>query len=222
MKLKKGLWLLIFLVSAAIFLGSLGALEDQKTKFSVFGAAPAVALFTHTSNEPPAGPILVAKANSLAPSEQEGPNCENNLPPIADAGGPYEAIFNPGESFTILNLGGNSSFTDPDGKIDDFLWEIDSDSGRVLSKEKFASFKFLNPGQYRAKFTVTDNCGSTGSDTVEVTILEDNSYSPLSTSCNDAEIELISQNYDQDEFYRLAPGCLRTRGYSGLNSDCRK
>ncbi len=90
----------------------------------------------------------------------------NNLPPIADAGGPYEGIILRGKRTALIQLDGSGS-TDPNGKstIKSYAWTI---AGKQLSGE-VVSFNF-KAGTYTVILTVTDDGGLTHSDTATVTI----------------------------------------------------
>jgi outer membrane protein OmpA-like peptidoglycan-associated protein len=57
--------------------------------------------------------------------------------------------------------------TDPDGEIASFDWEF-GDGGKASGAE--ASHTYGTPGEYRARLTVTDNDGLTGSATVPVRV----------------------------------------------------
>jgi PKD repeat protein len=84
-----------------------------------------------------------------------------NLPPTADAGGPYGGIVNQGIQF----YGGNSS--DPDGTIEKTVWDF-GDSG--TSSQLNPTHTYTTSGPHPVTLTVTDDDGATDSDTALVIV----------------------------------------------------
>jgi PKD repeat protein len=91
-----------------------------------------------------------------------------NSPPVADAGPDQEV--NEGDWVTL-----NGTFTDPDPEdTHTFLWElVSSSNGQPVSDSTAQSLSFepCDNGVYTFSFTVTDNHGAQGSDTLVVTVL---------------------------------------------------
>ncbi len=91
-----------------------------------------------------------------------------NTVPIADAGGPYSGTKN-----VALTVNGSGS-TDSDGTIASYQWDCDtSDSVPVSSPSATATFSciYLAVGTYTVQLIVTDDDGSTDSDTATVSIV---------------------------------------------------
>jgi LysM repeat protein len=93
-------------------------------------------------------------------------NCANNLPPIADAGGPYNAMRGKGQAFITFDGSGS---TDADGVIVNYGWNF-GDGSPTQSGETVAH-GYTSIGAYVATLTVTDDCGATAQDTAGVTIV---------------------------------------------------
>lgn len=89
-----------------------------------------------------------------------------NIPPTADAGD--DQTVDEGDLVTL-----NGSFTDPN--VEDthtFLWHLESSTnGQTVPESTSESLSFTpnDNGEYTFSFTVTDNYGASGSDTVVVT-----------------------------------------------------
>ena len=100
---------------------------ESPTNFNDFVPVTiAVSLLHASDEEPPASHVPEAKAFSFAPVEQDEPNCDDNLPPSADAGGPYQATLVIGDPFPIIHFDASNSI-DADGTIDEYLWEFGDD-----------------------------------------------------------------------------------------------
>jgi len=106
------------------------------------------------------------------PSPTTGPtvvvtvtNCDNNVPPVADANGPYTAMQGKGQAIIIFD-GSNSS--DSDGTIVSYQWDFGDNSPPENGES--VSHGYTSPGTYTATLTVTDDCNATGQDTAQVTI----------------------------------------------------
>ena len=89
-----------------------------------------------------------------------------NLPPVVNAG-PDQVITLPVTSVTL-----NGSGQDPDGEVVSYQWlQIQGPSNVMpLGNEAIITVTALEPGIYLFKLLVTDNAGSTGADTVTVTV----------------------------------------------------
>jgi len=92
-------------------------------------------------------------------------SCDNNVPPVADANGPYSAMRGKGQA--VVEFDGSDS-TDSDGTITAYEWEFGDGSSPETGAT--VSHGYNNTGSYVVTLTVTDNCGATGQDTADVTI----------------------------------------------------
>ena len=201
---QKVLFLITYLISAVFFLAGFRAPGESPTNFNDFVPVTiAVSLLHASDEEPQASHVQEAKAFSFAPVEQDEPNCDDNLPPSADAGGPYQATLVIGDPFPIIHFDASNSI-DADGTIDEYLWEFGDDGVVVIGRGEAISIKYLVPEDQVANLTIIDNCGATGQDTAEVTIVPDLPYPPFNTDCTDADIAFYSENYDRYEFDRHA------------------
>ncbi len=100
---------------------------------------------------------------TVAPTDQA--DCTNNQSPVADAGGPYNAMMGKGQAFVIFDGSGSS---DADGTITSYEWDFgdgNTDSGQSVT------YGYSSTGTFVATLTVTDNCGATAIDQAEVTIV---------------------------------------------------
>jgi len=86
----------------------------------------------------------------------------DNEPPVADAGGLYEA--GPGE---IINFDGSASY-DTDGEIDFYRWNFGDGTSEILAKSPEHSF--TSKGAYKITLTVIDNDGTTDTEIIFITI----------------------------------------------------
>ncbi|MGA9573630.1 MAG: PKD domain-containing protein [Lysobacterales bacterium] len=84
-----------------------------------------------------------------------------NVPPTANAGGPYT-----GTVGTAVSFDGSAS-SDSDGSISSYAWDFgDGSSGSGVSP----SHSYTGDGSFTVSLTVTDNAGSTSTDTTTATI----------------------------------------------------
>ncbi len=84
-----------------------------------------------------------------------------NLPPVAEAGGPYSGTVGAAISFS------SAGSSDPDGTIAGYSWNFgDGTSSTQASPQK----SYQAAGTYTATLTVTDNQGATASDPASVTV----------------------------------------------------
>jgi LysM repeat protein len=107
------------------------------------------------------------------PTTEPGPtviitpeSCDNNIPPVADAGGPYDAMRGKGQAVVTFDGSGSS---DSDGMIISYEWDF-GDNSAVESGET-VTHGYTSVGSYVATLTVTDDCGAIGQDTADVTIV---------------------------------------------------
>ena len=87
----------------------------------------------------------------------------SNLPPVANAGGPYTSYINKKNCFD-----GSGSYDD-DGSIVEYLWEF---GDGILGTGKTQKHRYTVPGNYSIKLTVTDNKGYTSTDSTYITIFQ--------------------------------------------------
>jgi len=91
-----------------------------------------------------------------------------NAAPLVDAG--IDQWVSEGEEVLLTG-----DFTDPGGQdTHTFLWQVTADNGQVILDGTTQNFSFTpaDEGSYTATFTVTDNDGGVGTDTVVVTALD--------------------------------------------------
>lgn len=94
------------------------------------------------------------------------PGCDANIPPAADAGGPYTAMMGKGQAVVILDGTGSN---DPDGTIVRYEWDFGD--GSAPADGETVTYGYTSTGSFVVTLTVTDNCGDSGQDTAEVTIV---------------------------------------------------
>jgi hypothetical protein len=87
-----------------------------------------------------------------------------NLPPIADADGPYSGDV--GES---IQLDGTGSY-DPDGQIVSYEWDLDNDGQYDDATDAITSHSWPYRGVYTIGLKVTDDYGETDTDSASVRI----------------------------------------------------
>ena len=107
-----------------------------------------------------------------------------NLPPTAEAG-PNQSV-QTGNPVTLSGSG-----TDEDGTIASYLWEQTTGTNIVLDNPNAASITFVAPDTIETltfRLTVTDNNGSTGTDTIQITILAIPNIHPMAVAGNDQEV----------------------------------
>ena len=90
---------------------------------------------------------------------------EPNLPPVAEAGGPYEV--NEGDP---LELDGSNS-SDPNGDILTFAWDLDGDGEHDDSTQVQPTRTWMDDGSYPVSLTVSDSLLS-DTDSAIVTVLD--------------------------------------------------
>lgn len=92
--------------------------------------------------------------------------CDTNVSPTAQANGPYTAMMGKGQAVVIFDA---TDSEDPDGTIVSFEWDFGDGSAPATGES--VSHGYTSIGSYVASLTVTDDCGDTGQDTAEVTIV---------------------------------------------------
>ena len=97
-----------------------------------------------------------------------------NLPPTADAGGPYSADEN-----VVITFNGSDS-NDPDGSIVGYRWDFDNDGtyDTDYSTSATATHSYSSDGTYTVKLQVKDDDDLTDTDTATVTINEEEDPEP--------------------------------------------
>lgn len=93
------------------------------------------------------------------------PGCEDNVPPVADANGPYDGMMGKGQAIVTFDGSGSS---DPDGTIESYEWDFGDDS--APGSGEMVTHGYTSTGTYEVKLSVTDNCGASAEATAEVTI----------------------------------------------------
>ncbi|MCK6629761.1 MAG: PKD domain-containing protein [Anaerolineae bacterium] len=99
-----------------------------------------------------------------APGSTPQDDCSANTPPTADAGDPATAMMGKGQAFVTFD---GSSSSDADGTIYTYEWDFgdgETDSGQSVTHG------YSSTGAFEVTLTVTDNCGATGEDRVQVTV----------------------------------------------------
>ena len=94
----------------------------------------------------------------------------SNIPPVADAGGPYSAYK---EEEVVFDT---SNSYDPDGEIEFYRWNFGDDTSEILSTSP--THTYYSTGVYDVTLTVIDDNGSSTNQVVEVTILSGDKNNP--------------------------------------------
>jgi hypothetical protein len=111
---------------------------------------------------------------TVSSSTSPGTPGPTNIPPNANAGGPYTAYV--GFSITLSGAASN----DPDGDITGYRWDFNNDGtyNTDWSSSPTASHTYSQEGTYRAKLQVRDNQGETAIDIATVTVLPQTVHTP--------------------------------------------
>lgn len=88
----------------------------------------------------------------------------NNLPPVAEAGGPYTSV-----ALQAVMLDGSGS-SDPEGGFLFYDWELGDGSFLFTSNNPYCAYVYTTPGTYTVTLTVWDNWWQAGEDTAIVTV----------------------------------------------------
>ncbi len=115
-----------------------------------------------------------------------------NLPPVADAGGPYSGA--PGE---LITFDGSGSY-DPDGTITGYRWDWTNDGNwdTSWSSSPTTTHSYGSKGSYTVKLEVKDNNDLTDTDTTSVTISNSGNHPPEKPVITDGEnVCYTEENY---------------------------
>lgn len=117
------------------------------------------------TTEPVPGPTATP---TLGPTPDTTPaaDCSNNTPPVAEAGGPYNAMMGKGDAFVTVDGSGSS---DADGSIGDYAWDFGD--GSPVQSGVSAMHGYSSTGSFVITLTVMDNCGEMAQDTADATIV---------------------------------------------------
>jgi PKD repeat protein len=131
-----------------------------------------------------------------SPSPSSGSSGSSDVPPKAEAKGPYYGFMG-----TLIPFNGSAS-NDPDGTITSYIWNFgDGTTGTGT----MIAHTYNNVGNYTVTLTVTDNDGKHNIDTTSATITErpntqptaDFSYSPFHPTIDDT-IQFTDLSTDPD------------------------
>lgn len=114
------------------------------------------------TSEPVPGPTSTPGPTVVITPE----SCENNQPPVANAGGPYNAMMGKGQAFVTFDGSGSS---DSDGNIIKYEWDFGD--GSDPGEGETVVHGYTGQGTYEATLTVTDDCGNSATTTAQVTII---------------------------------------------------
>jgi hypothetical protein len=113
------------------------------------------------------GPIEeITVSSNLGGSDTADLGGATNTPPVANAGGDYQATDRDGDGTGRLVLDGCGSF-DPDGTVQSYEWK---EGGEVLGNDALLKHEFTL-GAHTVSLTVTDDQGAAASDTALVRVL---------------------------------------------------
>lgn len=120
--------------------------------------------------------------------------CAANTLPVAEAGGPYEAMLEAGEAIVIFDASGSS---DADGTIDSYGWDF-GDGGQGDGPN--TQHGYTAEGSFMATLTISDNCGSIVQDSAEVNITTVSPTPPAEDGQDDSsQPEPAPGSDDQDD-----------------------
>ena len=98
-----------------------------------------------------------------------------NLPPTADAGGPYQADINEEITFNATES------HDPDGNIEGYRWDFNNDGNYDTNwlSTPIKNYTYESAGTYTLKLEVKDDENKTDTDTSTVTIFPEKNIMPV-------------------------------------------
>ena len=154
---------------------------QQGTYYAVFSVNVSNEHNTHTFTSSNSGDFTITQTTS--------PPGPTNMPPNADAGGPYTALLNETISFD------GSQSTDLDGSIVTYYWNFgDGYTEMGVSPIHY----YANVGTYTVILTVTDDKGATDTDTTTAHITKETIQSTNKTK---TEIQNITNVTVEEPFY---------------------
>jgi len=107
--------------------------------------------------------------NNPNPQPPEPPE---NIPPVADAGGPYRGTIG-----IPLTLDGSGSY-DSDGIITEYLWDLDDDGEFDDASGPFTDYTWFSEGLYPIHLKVIDDDGAEDTDSTTADISEEENLPP--------------------------------------------
>ncbi len=116
----------------------------------------------------------------------------DNIPPIAEAGGPYSA-----EANEPLQLDA-SKCKDPDGTVVFYRWNFGDGTSQILEENPIHIYQY--PGTYTATLTIIDDNNSVAVDTATIEILPSTNQKPT------ANIIIPSNAYTNSEIFFSSVG----------------
>ncbi len=146
-------------------------LDGQPWNFDSVQGGSEAATITHTFNTPGTQQIglkvwdngVFNEDVKMDDNSYTTVEVEENLAPVAIAGGPYEA-----DEGSALNLDGSASY-DPNDNTIEFAWDLDNDGQYDDSSSPQPSWTWMDDGLYTVGLQVTDTL-LTGYDTAQVTV----------------------------------------------------
>jgi LysM repeat protein len=172
------------------------------------GEMPAEGTATATTVPVPGPTATPPLGGTVEPTAQA--DCTNNQPPVAEAGGPYNAMMGKGQAIVVVD---GSASRDSDGTITSYEWDFgdgSTDSGQKVT------YGYSSTGVFTTTLTVTDNCDTTATDEAQVTIVGPTPPASTTTPTPNPTGEatatpIVSQPPDSDNgtagfCYRVQPG----------------
>jgi PKD repeat protein len=131
-----------------------------------------------------------------------------NLPPVAQAGGPYSGQAGVAISFT------SAGSSDPDGNIASYRWDFGDGGTSTLASP---AHTYTSAGSFTASLTVTDNLGATGSAQAGVTVTPASS-TPFAWTSSFGGFEPVLGTYPLSITLNLSQDISQTTGPEALDS----